>query len=331
MRREFGHRLTSGPLAVASVRVARSPLARWAQRRIWGEARASRGSASSSLRGRESISRLEPLGAGRFWSTTCSRRAFPGPRRSFVYASQPGVERKRCFLSACKSTDRDRTCPVCTRCRSFSTAGISGRQSERRRQDHSGGRQLTRSWKPLALRCAHEGWHIFAFLHLGQKASTHFRSTRRRPTGGLWRQSGWGSCGACSLGRFRLPAAETSGRKALRLWRRWSSWRRPTRRLVAVEEQQALISEKLLDRAKQSVQTEPHLHVGCQEIGQEKLFVVVETSPANRRERQVEASVPWTAPSHAWSMRCGWYFLPHGTRLLKALAAGGGPYGVRRC
>ena len=68
---------------------------------------------------------------------------------------------------------------------------------------------------------------------------------------------------------------------------------------MAVEEQQALISEKLLNGANQSVQTEPHLPVGCQEIGQEKLFVVAKSSA--------------------------------GTRLLKALAGGGGPYGVQRC
>ena len=35
---------------------------------------------------------------GRFWSTTCSRRAFPGPQRSLAYASQPGVERRRRLL-----------------------------------------------------------------------------------------------------------------------------------------------------------------------------------------------------------------------------------------
>ena len=41
----------------------------------------------------------------------------------------------------------------------------------------------------------------------------------------------------------------------------------------AVEEQQALLSEELSKGVEQSVQTESHPHVGCQDIGQEELFV----------------------------------------------------------
>ena len=37
-----------------------------------------------------------------------------------------------------------------------------------------------------------------------------------------------------------------------------------------MEEQQALASEKLPNGVKQSVQTMPHLPVGCQDIGQEE-------------------------------------------------------------
>ena len=60
---------------------------------------------------------------------------------------------------------------------------------------NSGWRQLMRPWKPHALRCSDEGWHIFAFQHLGKKAGTHSGSTRRRPTGGSRRRkSGWRSC-----------------------------------------------------------------------------------------------------------------------------------------
>ena len=174
-----------------------------------------------------------------------------------------------------------------------------------------------------------QGWYIFAFPHLGQKVSTRSRNFRRRPTRGSRRQSCWGICrsarfGACSLGRFRLPAAETSGREAFRLWRRRSAWRRPTRRLVAVEEQQALISEKSLNGAKQSMQTEPHLPVGRQEIGQEELFVVVATSPA-RWELRFIGPRPALLGRRAMG-EC----LAHGTRLRKALAGGEGPYGVQR-
>ena len=174
------------------------------------------------------------------------------------------------------------------------SVGISGRQRERRWQDDSGWRQLTRPWKPHALRCSHEGWHIFAFQHLGKKAGTHSRSTRRRPTGGSRRRkSGWRSClsahnKACSLGRICPSAAEASGRRSSLFWRRWSTWRRPSRRFKAVEEQQALISERLSNGAKQGVQTEPHLSVGAQEIGQEKLFVWGDVKPRKLQEASGE-------------------------------------------
>ena len=62
---------------------------------------------------------------------------------------------------------------------------------------------------------------------------------------------------------------------------------------------------------------EPHLPVVCQDIGQEELFVLAMTVPANRRKHHVRASVHWTAPSHAWSTHCGWYFAAQGFQLLR--------------
>ena len=86
------------------------------------------------------------------------------------------------------------------------------------------------------------------------------------------------------------------------MWRRWSSWRRPTRRLEAVEKQQALISDMLPIGAQQSGQTGPHLPVGGQEIGQEKLRVGATTSPMNRRKPQVWAR--FIGPRSATRGRC---------------------------
>ena len=99
-----------------------------------------------------------------------------------------------------------------------------------------------------------------------------------------------------------------------------------------MEEQQALISEKLSNGTKQSVQTKPHLPVGCQDIGQVELFVLALISPASRRKLHVRASVHWTAPSHAWSTRCGWYFSAQGFQLLRCSQVEKAPYDTcKRC
>ena len=128
----------------------------------------------------------------------------------------------------------------------------------------------------------------------------------------------------------------------------WSTWRRPTRRcrgrdqvagapllqseedwaplpalrdrLKAVEEQQALASEKLSIGTKQSVQTDaapPRRLPGHWAGGGALLFFFLAlTSLASRRKLHVRASVHWTSPSRAWSTRCGWYFSAQGFQLL---------------
>ena len=139
-----------------------------------------------------------------------------------------------------------------------------------------------------AKRCALEGWHITAIQHLDRWASTQVLEYVEEAYAEV---PGTGQ----AVGAPQLQSEED-----------WAPLPALHDRLKAVEEQQALISEKLSNGVKQSVQTMPHLPVGCQDIGQEELFVLALTSPANRRKLHVRASVHWTAPSHAWSTRCGW-------------------------
>ena len=209
-----------------------------------------------------------------------------------------GVARKlRC---SCRGSDRDSTCPVHSLL--FLIEDVSRASGF---TPSSGESAMVAGWQRLAPAgftvgghsarrsgakwCAHEGWHITAIRHLGRWSSRKFWSTWRRPTRRCW-------------GRARLKA---------------------------VEEQQSLFTEKLSNGAKQSVQTEPHLPFGCQDIWQEVLLVLATTGPANRRKLQVRASVHWTAPSHAWSTRCGWYFSAQGFQLLRRSQVEEAPYG--RC
>ena len=92
-----------------------------------------------------------------------------------------------------------------------------------------------------AKRCALEGWHITAIQHLGRWASTQVLEYVEEAYAEV---PGTGQVAGAPLLQSEedlapLPALHD--------------------RLKAVEEQQALISEKLPDEVKQSVQTVPHL------------------------------------------------------------------------
>ena len=188
------------------------------------------------------------------------------------------------------------------------TVRLSNRRGGRRWQVDGGWRQLTRVWEQHALRCAHEGGHVFAFQHLGQKMSTHSGSTWKRPSGGSRRQkSGWGSClfgrtRASSLGRFRQPAAATTSREAFRLGASLKYVEEAYTKARGGGRAAGPHLRELLNGAKQNVQTEPNLPVGGQEIGQKKLLVGATTSTTNRRHLQVKASV--TGPRSATRGRC---------------------------
>ena len=179
---------------------------------------------------------------------------------------------------------------------------LSNRRGGRRWQVDGGWRQLTRVWEQHALRCVHEGGHVFAFQHLGQKMSTHSGSTWKRPSGGSRRQkSGWGSClfgrtGASSLGRFRQPAAATTSREAFRLGASLKYVEEGYTKARGGGRAAGPHLRELLNGAKQNVQTEPNLPVGGQEIGQKKHHES-QASPG-------EGLGHWAALSHARSMRC---------------------------
>ena len=245
-----------------------------------------------------------------------------------------GVERKlRCF---CRGSDRDSTCPVHTLLSQIEdvarasgitpsseaawsqplfptvdnsvptkSAMVAGWQRLAPAGVTEGGHSARRSG---AKRCAHEGWHITAIQHLGRWASTQVLEYVEEAYA-------------------EVPGTgQAFGASPLQSEVDWAPLPALHDRLKAVEEQQALISEKMSNGAKQSVRTEPHLTVGCQDIGQEELFVLATTGPANRRKLHVRASVHWTAPSHAWSTRCGWYFSAQGFRLLRRSQVEEAPY-----
>ena len=138
-----------------------------------------------------------------------------------------------------------------------------------------------------AKRCALEGWHITAIQHSGRWASSQVLEYVEEAYAEV---PGTGQVAGGATVAVRRGLGFTAG---------------PSRQAQGGEEQQALISEKLPNAVKQSVQTMSHLPSNGQDIGQEELFVLALTSPAN------------TAPSHAWSTRCGWYFAAQGFQLLR--------------
>ena len=251
-----------------------------------------------------------------------------------------GVERKlRC---SCRGSDRDSTCPVHTLLLQIEEVararGITPSSEAAWSQplfptvDNSvpSKSAMVAGWQRLALagvavgghsarrsgakRCAHEGWHITAIQHLGRWANTQVLEYVEETYAEV---PGTGQ----AFGASRLQSEED-----------WAPLPALYDRLKAVEEQQALISEKMSNGAKQSVQTEPHLPVGCKDIWQEELFVVGTTGSASRRKLYVRASVHRTAPSHAWSTRCGWYFSAQGFQLLRRSQVEEAPYvRCKRC
>ena len=160
-----------------------------------------------------------------------------------------------------------------SQCRSCSRRSASRAVKRvRRRQDGSGWRQLTRHG-------SHSRLSHLGVPALGLDGEHAFRKYEEKADGRL--EAAKERLEKLFIGPEQsaqsrpLPPASSRdfGQEGFRLWRRWSTWRRPTRRLKVVEEQQAPISKKFSIGAKQSVQTEPHLPVGCQDIGQEELFV----------------------------------------------------------
>ena len=203
-----------------------------------------------------------------------------------------GVERKlRC---SCRGSDWDSTCPVHT-LRSLIEEVARAAGSPRRRRQR--GSAMVAGWLRLAPAGFTVGGH----------------SARR--SGAI----------RCAHEGWHITAIQHLGR--------WAS----TQVLEYVEEAYVeaqggeraagLHLREVVDGLKQRVQTEPHLPVGHQDNGQEEeLFVLATTGSASRRKLHVRASVHWTAPSRAWSTRCGWYFSAQVFRLLRRSQVEEAPY-----